>query len=83
VQTADERLLPQGTAYITDLGMTGAMNGVIGMDTAVCLNRARTQIAYRMECARPESEQDCAVQGIVAELDSESGRAVSIRRIQA
>jgi metallophosphoesterase (TIGR00282 family) len=81
IQTADERILPRGTAYITDLGMTGAMNGIIGMDAAICLNRAKSQVAYRMECARPESENDCAVQGIVAEFDGESGRALSIRRI--
>ncbi|MDR1507660.1 MAG: YmdB family metallophosphoesterase [Treponema sp.] len=82
VQTTDERILPNGTAYITDLGMTGALNGVIGMDAGICINRARSQIAYRMECARPESETDCAVQGIIAELDRESGRALGIRRIR-
>ncbi|MDR0587098.1 MAG: YmdB family metallophosphoesterase [Treponema sp.] len=81
VQTADERILPGGTAYITDLGMTGAMNGVIGMDAGICINRAKSQIAYRMECARPDSEQDCAVQGVVAEIDGETGRALGIRRI--
>jgi calcineurin-like phosphoesterase len=83
VQTADERILPGGTAYITDLGMTGAMNGVIGMDAGICINRAKSQIAYRMECARPDSEEDCAVQGVVAEIDSETGRALGIRRIGA
>jgi calcineurin-like phosphoesterase len=81
VQTADERILPNGTAYITDLGMTGAMNGVIGMDAAICINRVKSQIAYRMECARPDSEEDCAVQGVVAEIDGETGRALGIRRI--
>jgi metallophosphoesterase (TIGR00282 family) len=81
VQTADERILPGGTAYITDLGMTGAMNGVIGMDADICVNRAKSQIAYRMECARPDSEKDCAVQGVVAEIDSETGKALTIRRI--
>jgi len=80
VQTADERLLPKGTAYITDLGMTGAMNGVIGMDTEICINRAYSQVAYRMECAQPRSDKDCAIQGIIAELD-ENGRALSIERI--
>jgi len=80
IQTADERLLPKGTAYITDLGMTGAMNGVIGMDTEICINRAYSQIAYRMECARPLSDKDYAIQGIIAELD-EDGKAVSIERI--
>ncbi|MDR3200960.1 MAG: YmdB family metallophosphoesterase, partial [Spirochaetales bacterium] len=76
VQTADERILPGGTAYITDLGMTGAMNGVIGMDPSICINRARTQIAYRMECALPESEEDSAIQGIIAEFDGNSKNAV-------
>ncbi|MCL1812597.1 MAG: YmdB family metallophosphoesterase [Treponema sp.] len=79
VQTADERLLPQGTAYISDLGMTGATNGVIGMDKDICINRTRSQIARRMECADAK-EQDCAIQGIVAELD-EKGKALNIRRI--
>jgi metallophosphoesterase (TIGR00282 family) len=80
IQTADERLLPKGTAYITDLGMTGAMNGVIGMDAEICINRACSQVAYRMECARPLSDKDCAIQGIITELDKD-GRAVSIKRI--
>jgi metallophosphoesterase (TIGR00282 family) len=80
VQTADERILPRGTGYITDLGMTGAVSGVIGMDAQICINRVRTQIAYRMECA---SEGNRAVQGIAVEIDTESGKALSITRIQA
>jgi metallophosphoesterase (TIGR00282 family) len=81
VQTADERILPKGTGFITDLGMTGAVNGVIGMDAKICINRARTQIAYRMECASGEAG-NCAVQGIIAEIDGESGKALSISRIR-
>jgi calcineurin-like phosphoesterase len=77
VQTADERILPQGTAYITDLGMTGAGNGIIGMDTQICLNRAKTQVAYRMECAKG----DGIIQGVIAEINPETGKAVSIKRI--
>lgn len=83
VQTADERVLPRGTAYITDLGMTGAMNGVIGMDEEICVRRVKSQIAYPMECARPGREEDCAVQGIAAEIDSTNGKALSITRICA
>jgi metallophosphoesterase (TIGR00282 family) len=82
VQTADERILPRGTAYITDLGMTGAHNGVIGMDTRICLDRVRTQVAYRMQCAVPESPADLALQGVMVEFDTETGKAVSIRRIR-
>jgi metallophosphoesterase (TIGR00282 family) len=77
VQTADERVLPKGTGYITDLGMTGLQDSVIGMDAKICLDRARTQIAYRMECAQGTG----AVQGIIAEIDGETGRALSVRRI--
>ncbi|MDR1374226.1 MAG: YmdB family metallophosphoesterase [Treponema sp.] len=77
VQTADERILPKGTGYITDLGMTGPGDSVIGMDAKICLNRARTQIAYRMECAKTEA----VLQGIVAEIDGETGKAVSVRRL--
>jgi calcineurin-like phosphoesterase len=77
VQTADDRILPRGTAYITDLGMTGVSDSVIGMDTQICLNRARNQVLYRMECAKGEA----ALQGIVAEIDGETGKAVSIKRI--
>ncbi|GHV87671.1 2',3'-cyclic-nucleotide 2'-phosphodiesterase [Spirochaetia bacterium] len=83
VQTADERVLPKGTAYITDLGMTGVTGGVIGMDTQICLDRARTQILYRMEVAKPKPGQPQAVTGVVAEFDGDTGRAVSIKRLRA
>ena len=79
VQTADERILPKGTAYIGDLGMTGAFNGIIGMDRDICLNRTRSQVAYHLECAKA-TEENCAVEGIVVTLD-EKGRALSINRI--
>jgi len=81
VQTADERVLPKGCAYITDLGMTGAQNGIIGMDLKICLDRARNQVLYRMEVAAPDSEGKSAVQGIVAEIDRETGKAISIKRL--
>jgi 2',3'-cyclic-nucleotide 2'-phosphodiesterase len=81
VQTADERLLPKGSAYITDLGMTGTLDGIIGMDTKICLDRARNQVLYRMEVAGASSEGRTAVQGVIAEIDAESRKAVSIRRL--
>jgi metallophosphoesterase (TIGR00282 family) len=79
VQTADERILPKSTAYISDLGMTGAMNGVIGMDKEICLRRSRSQIAFHLECAKAD-EENCAVQGIVVNI-GENGRAADIKRI--
>jgi len=83
VQTADEHILPKGTAYITDLGMTGVIDGIIGMDTKICLDRARNQVLYRMEVAAPEEGGKTSVQGIIAEIDEESGKAVSIKRLFA
>jgi metallophosphoesterase (TIGR00282 family) len=77
VQTADERILPEGTGYITDLGMTGVAESVIGMDPKICLNRARNQVLYRMECARGPG----IIQGIAAEIDGDTGKTVSLRRI--
>jgi len=79
VQTADERILPKGTAYITDLGMTGNTDSVIGMDPKICLDRSRKQVLYHMETA--ESDKPGQMQGIIAEIDAETGNAVSIRRI--
>ncbi|MDR0289423.1 MAG: YmdB family metallophosphoesterase [Treponema sp.] len=80
VQTADERLLPKGTAYITDLGMTGIANSVIGMDSKICLDRMRKQVLYRME---PAADQPggAVVQGIIAEINAETGKAVAVRRV--
>ena len=77
VQTADERLLPNGSAYITDLGMTGVLDGVIGMDAKICQDRARSQVLYRMEVS-PGGKS--AVQGIIVEIDGESRKALSIQR---
>ena len=82
IQTADERILPKGTAYITDLGMTGVLDGIIGMDTKICLDRVKSQVLYRMEAAIPESDKSTAVQGIIAEIDAETRKAVSVRRLR-
>jgi calcineurin-like phosphoesterase len=62
--------------------MTGVIDAVIGMDTGICLARARTQVLYRMSCAAPSPEQAPEVQGIVAEIDGATGRALSIRRLR-
>lgn len=80
VQTADERILPRGTAYITDLGMTGVTDSIIGMDPKICLDRARNQVLYRMECAKP-GPLGSAIRGILAEIETKTGKALSIKRI--
>jgi len=83
VPTADERILPGGTAYVTDLGMTGAQDGVIGMDAAICMERSRKQVLYRMAPAADSSPDGSAsrVCGLIAEIDADTGRALSVRRI--
>jgi len=77
VQTADEKLLPAGTAYITDVGMTGPQLSVIGMDPENVIKRFITQRPHRFETARGPA----MVNGIVAQTDQHTGRALSIARI--
>jgi metallophosphoesterase (TIGR00282 family) len=77
VQTADEKLLPGGTAYITDIGMTGPRTGVIGMKRDVSLKRALTQIPFKMEVEQSET----SLSGVLLEIDSESGRCLAIQRV--
>jgi metallophosphoesterase (TIGR00282 family) len=79
VQTADERILPKGCAYITDIGMTGITNSVIGMDIKICQERFRKQVQYQMKPA--VSAEQGQLQGIIAEIDADTGTAVSVKRI--
>jgi len=78
VQTADERVLPGGTAYLTDLGMTGGHDGIIGMKTEISLERQLLQ--SRGERMQP-ADGELHLQGAVVDLDEKTGRARSIRRV--
>ncbi len=78
VQTADERLLPKGTAYITDLGMTGPTDSVIGVDPEIALSRFLTQMPNRFEPAKGPA----ALHGVIIRIDPETGRALSIERLR-
>ncbi|HVQ76844.1 MAG TPA: TIGR00282 family metallophosphoesterase [Candidatus Binatia bacterium] len=78
VQTADERLLPKGTAYITDLGMTGPTDSVIGVDPALALGRFLTQMPNRFEPAKGPA----ALHGAVIRIDPETGRGLGIERVR-
>lgn len=77
VQTADERILPNGTAYITDIGMTGSMDSVIGVKKEIILERFLKQVPVHLEVAK----QDVVLQGAVIEIDGDTARAISISRI--
>ncbi len=78
VQTSDERLLYEGTSYITDVGMTGPLNSVIGIRKEVALERLLTQIPLKFDVATEE----IVLQGVVIEIDPKTGRSNSIQRIR-
>jgi metallophosphoesterase (TIGR00282 family) len=77
VQTADERILPEGTACLTDAGMTGPHDGVIGMDRQGVIARFRTGMPARFEPA----SGDVRLHGAILTLDPTSGRATAIERV--
>jgi hypothetical protein len=76
VPTADERILPGGTAYITDVGMTGPHDSVIGMDKEGSLRRFLTGLPARFEPAL----NDVRLNAVIIEVDDKTGRAFSIER---
>ncbi len=79
VPTADEQILPQGTAYLTDVGMSGALNSVIGVETAPILSSFRTQMSAR---AKPEESRPWEVNAFILDADERTGKAREIHRIR-
>ncbi len=77
VGTIDAQLLPGGTAYVTDIGMTGPIDSVIGDDTEAVVQRFLTIISHRLAVAKG----NVMFNGILVEVDDDSGRATSIQRI--
>ena len=78
VQTADERILPAGTAYITDVGMSGPYDSVIGRKVEQILARFLSQMPVRFEMAKDNVQ----LHGVVLDIDEKTGKARSIERIQ-
>jgi metallophosphoesterase (TIGR00282 family) len=78
VQTSDETVLPKGSAYITDVGMTGPKDSILGRDVDSVLKRFLTGLPAKFEVA----ESDVALEGALIEVDSITGRALTIRRIR-
>ncbi len=76
VATADERVLPSGTAFISDVGMTGPLNSVIGMQQEASLKRFLTALPVRFKPA----SGPVRLNAVVVDVDERTGRAVSIRR---
>jgi len=78
VQTADEKILPHGTAYITDAGMTGPVNSVIGIEVNQIIHRFLTGMPDRFITASGEG----ILSAVVIEINSDSGKATAIQRLQ-
>ncbi len=76
IPTADTRILPGGTAYQTDVGMTGPYNSVIGVDKEIILKRFLTGVGARMEAARGGVE----LHSVVVDVDETTGKARSMKR---
>ncbi|WP_340001978.1 TIGR00282 family metallophosphoesterase [Oceanobacillus sp. FSL K6-0127] len=77
-QTADERILLGGTAYISDVGMTGPYDGILGVDREAVLKRFLTSLPVRFEITKSGRTQ---LNGIVVTIDDNSGKATKIERI--
>ena len=77
VQTADERVMPKGTGYITDIGMTGPKESVIGMNIQASVKRFETALPERYKIA----EGECIFNGVIFDIDDESSKVISIKRI--
>ncbi|MEG1887666.1 MAG: TIGR00282 family metallophosphoesterase [Oscillospiraceae bacterium] len=77
VQTADEQILPAGTAYITDIGMTGPINSVLGIIPQLAISKQVDKMPVRFALA----EGECMMSGCIIEIDKTTGMAQSIKRI--
>ncbi len=77
IQTADERILPNGTGYITDVGMTGPYESVIGMKSQAAINRFIFQTPQKYETA----ENDVHLSAMYFKIDTETGKTIEIERI--
>ncbi|WP_110929488.1 TIGR00282 family metallophosphoesterase [Bacillus massiliglaciei] len=78
VQTADNRVLPKGTAYISDVGMTGPYDGILGMDRHAVIHRFLTSLPVRFEVPK---EGRALLSGVIIDIDDKTGKAKKIDRI--
>lgn len=78
VQTADERILPKGTAYLTDLGMTGPLNSIIGVNSPPVVEQF---LSCRLNKFEP-AEGNCIYCGLIIEIDDKTNRTLKVERVQ-
>ena len=79
VQTADAKILPKGTGYITDVGMTGPEHSVIGMEISASIKRLETTLPEKYRLA----EGDCMLNAVIFEIDDETNKVTNIKAIQS
>lgn len=77
-QTADERILPKGTAYLTDVGMTGPYDGILGVEREAVLKRFLTAMPVRFEITKKGRRQ---LNSVLISIDEKTGKATAIKRI--
>ena len=78
VPTSDTRILPNGTAYVSDLGMVGALHSVLGMQLEPVIERFLTQLPTRFD---PVDKGPAIFNSVLIDIDDESGRAIAIERV--
>lgn len=77
IQTADEQILPEGTGYLTDVGMTGPVNSVLGVDAKNIIQRYLTSMPTRFEVPNT----NCSINAVLLEIDESNGKCTKIKRI--
>ena len=77
VQTADEQILPEGTAYITDIGMTGPKDSVIGMNAEASIKRIETTLPEKYKLA----EGECILNAVIFEINDNNNKVTNVKRI--
>lgn len=77
VQTADECILPQGTGYLSDLGMTGPVNSVLGVKPELVIRKMKTKMPVRFDLA----SGDCCINGAIFSIDEATGKTLSVERV--
>ena len=77
VPTADEQILPRGTGYITDLGMTGVQQSVLGVKPEIIIQKLRTHMPARFDLA----DGDCRMDTALFTIDEKTGHCITIQRL--
>jgi calcineurin-like phosphoesterase len=78
VQTADDEILPKGTGYITDVGMVGPKESIIGADKSIVIDTFITEIPEK----KPVASGECMFNGVIIEVDDATNKTIAIKRVQ-